>query len=115
VLEKDYEIVGTLNGGAAVLHEWTRLKPDLVVLDISMGDLNGIEVARRLRKSGCDSRIIFLTIHQDPEFVRAALDAGASGYVLKSRMRAELTLAINSVLSDKSFVSPGIGERYRTI
>jgi len=111
MLEKDYEIVGAFQDGASVLREWTKLRPDLVVLDISMGDPDGIEVARQLRSSGCNSQIIFLTIHQDPEFVRAAVGAGGSGYVLKSRMRTELALAIHSVLSGKSFVSPVIVEK----
>src|SRR5215813_7729672 len=114
MLEKDYEIVGAFQDGASVLREWTKLRPDLVVLDISMGDPDGIEVAHQLRSSGCNSQIIFLTIHQDPEFLRAARDAGAAGYVLKSRMRAELALAIHSALSGKRFVSPSIGEKLRT-
>lgn len=108
LLEKDYEIVGVLSDGASVLRDWPSLKPDLIVLDISIGEPNGIETARRLRNSGCTSKIIFLTIHQSPEFVKAAIDAGGAGYVIKSRMSKELGLAINAVLSGKQFISPSL-------
>jgi len=106
MLGKDYQVVGALHDGESVLHDWPRLHPDLIVLDISMGDSNGIEVARRLRNSGCDSQIIFLTIHRDPDFVKAAFAAGGSGYVLKSRMSKDLILAIEAALSGKQFISP---------
>jgi len=109
-LEKDYEIVGALHDGESLLHEWTRLRPNVIVLDISMGEANGIEVARRLRNSGCNSQIIFLTIHRDPEFVKAALEAGGSGYVVKSRMGKDLAVAIDAALSGKRFVSASLAE-----
>jgi DNA-binding NarL/FixJ family response regulator len=110
ILEKKYEILGTFHDGQSVLREWTRLQPNLIVLDISMGDPNGIEVAERLRESGCNSQIVFLTIHKDPEYVKAALKAGGSGYVLKSRMFKDLGLAIDAALSGRTFISPSIGE-----
>lgn len=110
ILEKDYEIVGALHDGESVLRDWTRLKANLIVLDISMGDTNGIELARRLRNSGCRSQIVFLSVHQDPEFVNAALDAGGSAYVVKSRMRRDLATAIEAALSGKHFVSPSLSE-----
>ena len=110
MLEKDYEIVGALHDGESVLHDWTRLRPNVIVLDISMGEANGIEVARRLRNSGCNSQIIFLTIHRDPEFVKAALEAGGSGYVVKSRMGKDLAVAIDAALSGKRFVSASLAE-----
>lgn len=106
MLGRDYQVVGALHDGESVLHDWSRLQPDLIVLDISMGDSNGIEVAQRLRNSGCDSQIIFLTIHRDPDFVKAAFEAGGAGYVLKSRMSKDLVLAIEAALSGKHFVSP---------
>jgi CheY-like chemotaxis protein len=107
ILAKDFEVVGALHDGESVLRQWTRWRPSVIVLDISMGDPNGIEVARQLKSSGCNSQIIFLTIHKDPEFVRAALEAGGSGYVLKSTMGKDLRPAIDAVLSGKRFVSPG--------
>jgi len=110
ILENNYEIVGTLYDGESVLRVWTRLKADLIVLDISMENMNGLEVARRLRNSGCKSKIVFLTVHRDPEFVRAALDAGGSAYVVKSRMWKDLAPAIEAALSGKHFVSATIGK-----
>lgn len=107
MLEKEFDVVGAFHNGESVLRQWTRLRPSVIILDISVGDPNGIELARRLRSSGCKSQIIFLTIHKDPEFVRAALDAGGSGYVLKSTMGKDLRPAIDAALSGKLFVSPG--------
>jgi len=76
VLEEDYDIVATVKNGASVLSESPLLKPDIIVLDISMGELSGIDVARRLRDSGCNSKIIFLTVHEDADFVCAAMGVG---------------------------------------
>jgi DNA-binding NarL/FixJ family response regulator len=104
-LEEDYDILATMKDGASVLRDGPRLRPDVIVLDISMGEPNGIDVARQLRDSGCDSKIIFLTVHQDPDFVRAALGAGASGYVIKSRLGLDLVSAIHAALAGKLFVS----------
>ena len=72
--------------------------PDLIILDISLGDMTGFEVARRLKKSGNTAKIIFLTVHEDIDFVRAAFDLGASGYVFKSRISSDLITAIDTVL-----------------
>ena len=108
MLEKDYDIVGAVRGGASVLLDWPRLKPDVIVLDISMGETNGIDVARHLRDSGCDSKIIFLTVHEDPDYVKAAMGAGGSGYVLKTRLGSDLGSAIHAVLSGKLFVSASL-------
>jgi DNA-binding NarL/FixJ family response regulator len=108
MLEKDYQIVGAVKGGIPVLREWPRLRPDVIVLDISMGEPSGIEVARNLRDSGCDSKIVFLTVHEDPDFVKAAMGAGGSGYVVKSRLSMDLASAIRAVLSGKLFVSASL-------
>ena len=67
-----------------------NLKPDMIILDISIGDLNGFEITRRLKANKCSSKIIFLTVHEEFEFVRAAFDAGALGYVFKSRLSSDL-------------------------
>ena len=108
MLEKDYEILAAVHDGNSVLRDWPRLRPDLIVLDISLGEPNGLEVAQRLRNTGCSSKIVFLTIHQGPDFVKAALDAGGSGYVVKSRMSKDLILAIHAALSGKQFISPSL-------
>jgi DNA-binding NarL/FixJ family response regulator len=108
ILESDYDIVGAVTGGDAVLRDFRRLKPDIIVLDISIGEPNGIDVARNLRDSGCDSKIVFLTIHDDSDFVRAAMGAGGSGYVLKSRLSIDLKRALKAVISGKLFVSASL-------
>lgn len=104
-LRKAYDIVAAVKDGESVLKEYPRLRPDVIVLDISMGDLSGIDVARRLRDSGCRSKIIFLTVHEDSDFVNAAMGTGASAYVVKSRMSTDLISAIEAALAGKLFVS----------
>jgi DNA-binding NarL/FixJ family response regulator len=105
VLERDYKIVAALKDGVAVVRECLRLKPDVIVLDISLGDVNGIELARQLRDCGCYSKVVFLTVHEDYDFVNAAIGAGALGYVVKSHLSTDLISAIKAVLADKFFVS----------
>lgn len=105
ILEPEYEIVASLLNGRAVLDNWSRLKPDVIVLDISMGEPNGIDVALELRESGCEAKIVFLTIHSDQDFVDAAMGAGGSGYVIKSRLRCDLVEALSAVLAEREFVS----------
>lgn len=104
----NYEIVAALTDGAAVLQEYSTLRPDVIVLDISMGGFSGIDVARHLRDSGCHSKIVFLTVHEDSDFLNAAMGAGGSAYVVKSRLSTDLISAIKAVLSGKHFVSPSL-------
>ena len=108
MLRQHYAIAAAVKSGAAVLREYGRLEPDVIILDISMGDLSGIEVARQLRDSGCRAKIIFLTVHEDADFVNAAMGAGASAYVVKSRQYSDLFAALDAVLSGKLFVSPNL-------
>jgi DNA-binding NarL/FixJ family response regulator len=103
---KRYEVVAALRSGAAVLREYRRLSPDIIVLDISMELLSGIDVACHLRDHGCGSKIIFLTVHEDSDYISAAMGAGGSAYVVKSRLGSDLIPAINAALSDRMFVSP---------
>lgn len=105
VLEKDYDVVAAIKDGGLVVEDCLRLKPDVAVLDISMGEINGIELARELRDSGCRSKVVFLTIHEDYDFVNAAIGAGALAYVVKSRLSTDLISAVKAVLADKFFVS----------
>jgi DNA-binding NarL/FixJ family response regulator len=104
-LSTEFEVVGKVGDGQALFDEALRLEPDVIVTDISMPILNGIEAAERLRDSGCKSRIVFLTIHSDAEFVRRCLSAGAFGYVAKPRMASELIPAIREALDGRIFVS----------
>jgi DNA-binding NarL/FixJ family response regulator len=110
LLKRDcqYKVVGALSNGAAVLREYRRLSPDVIVLDISMDLLSGIDVAQHLRDAGCHSKIIFLTVHEDSDYITAAMGAGGSAYVVKSRLSTDLIPAINAVLSHKIFVSPSL-------
>ena len=107
-VDNHYEVVAAVLDGAAVLREYSRLKPDVIVLDISMQVLSGIDVAQHLRDRGCNSKIVFLTVHDDSDFVNAAMGAGGLGYVLKTRLGTDLIPAINAVLSNKLFVSPSL-------
>lgn len=105
LLESEFEIVGKVGNGQALFEEAVRLKPDVIVSDISMPILNGIEAADRLKESGCESRIVFLTVHFDADFVRRCLSTGAFGYVVKSRITTELIPAIREALEGHIFVS----------
>lgn len=106
--DKQYEVVGTVNDGDAILREYSRLRPDLIILDISLGELSGIDIARNLMESGCHSKIVFLTVHEDSDFMNAAMGAGASGYVVKSRLSTDLISALNAALSGRIFVSSSL-------
>jgi DNA-binding NarL/FixJ family response regulator len=103
-----FEVVGAVSDGSTALAECLRLRPDIVILDISMGEVCGIDVARKLRDAGCYCKIIFLTVHEDIDFKTAALAAGGSAYVVKPHLGKDLILAINAVLSDKLFISGAV-------
>jgi DNA-binding NarL/FixJ family response regulator len=111
-LEPEFEVVGKVLDGQLLLQEAIRLKPDVIVSDISMPVLNGIEAADQLKESGCQSRIVFLTVHSDPDFVRACLATGALGYVVKSRIGTELLPAIREALAGHIFISDHPTGRY---
>ena len=108
LLEPEFEIVKTFSDGQQLLEEAPHLEPDVLVLDISMPILNGIDAARRLRSAGCSAKVVFLTVHREPEYVEAGFTAGAEGYVLKSQLVSDLPLALREVLAGRSFVSPSI-------
>jgi DNA-binding NarL/FixJ family response regulator len=105
MLEPSYRVSAALCNGASVLERVSVLRPDLVILDISLGDLTGFEVARRLKDIGCSAKIIFLSVHEDIDFVNAAFELGACGYVFKSRITADLTKAIDIVFNGGQFAS----------
>jgi DNA-binding NarL/FixJ family response regulator len=105
LLESQYEVVTMVTDGQSVIDEASRLAPDVLVLDISMPALNGIAAARRLRAQGFSKKIIFLTVHGDPDYVSAAVAAGAHGYVIKSRLASDLPLALKEVIAGRQFIS----------
>jgi len=106
MLGADYEIVGKVADGNSVCAAVEEFMPDLVVLDISMGERSGIEICRQLREQGYSGQIVFLTVHEDNDFVSAAIGAGGRGYVIKSRMSIDLETALKTVLADRIFISP---------
>ena len=110
LLEPEFDVVQTVGDGKALLAAVASLDPNVVVLDISMPVLNGIEAARQLKAKASRAKIVFLTVHRDPDYIRAALAAGALGYVVKCRLASDLLLALREVLAGRSFVSLSIKE-----
>jgi DNA-binding NarL/FixJ family response regulator len=104
MLQKDFEIAGIVTDSTLIVQEAVKLKPDVILLDISMPELNGFEVTKLLRDQHCSAKVILLTVHEEFEFIRAAFDAGASGYVFKSRISADLRSAIQAVHLGKVFI-----------
>jgi len=105
LLGTSYDVVGTASNGRELVAEAIRLDPDVIVLDITMPVMDGIDAARELRVRGIRARLVFLTIHDEEEFVRACLDQGGKGYVLKVHMKAHLIPAIEAALMGCTFVS----------
>lgn len=103
ILESHYDIVGTAPNGKSAIAAFEATTPDVLVLDISMPGLNGIEVARRLRSAGCQAAIVFLSGNE--EFASAALKAGGSGFVSKPQISSDLLVAIREALAGRVFVS----------
>lgn len=106
--ENAYRVLASIIDGNTVVREYLRLRPDVLILDISLGDLSGIDIARQLRDSGCRAKIIFLTVHEDRDYVNAAIGAGGAAYVVKSRLNLDLIRAIKAVLANKLFVSANL-------
>ncbi len=107
-LEAEFEVLDTFGNGLALLEAASRLEPDICVLDISMPVLNGLETATRLKQCGSTAKIVFLAIVDDPDYVKAAFQLGASGYVVKGRMLSDLRPAIKETLAGRIFVSSSI-------
>ncbi len=105
LLEPTFDVVGCVEDGESLVEAAGNLHPDVIVTDISMPKLDGIEAANRLKESG-SSKIVFLTAHADPDFVQAALKTGALAYVTKLRIGTDLLVAIGEALAGHIFVSP---------
>jgi DNA-binding NarL/FixJ family response regulator len=106
MLEPEFDLVGSVEDGQALLTAAKSLKPDVILLDISMPILNGIDAARRLRKILPSARLIFLTMHAGADYVAETFRAGAMGYLLKRAAASELIIAIRTVLEGHHYVSP---------
>ena len=107
-LEVEYSIVCAVGDGQELLDVESKCKPDVIILDISMPTMNGIEAATRLRQRGSTAKIVFLTVHEEPDFLKAATAVGALGYVIKSRLANDLRFAVNEAMAGRRFISPSI-------
>ena len=106
LLEAQCELVGTVEDGRILVETAVKVQPDLVLLDISMPRLNGIDAARKLKKQVPNAKLIFVTMHADAAYVNAAFKAGASGYLLKRSAAKELVQAVQSVMSGNFYITP---------
>ena len=110
LLEPEYAVVGSVSDGRSLLTAAAELKPDVIVLDIAMPLLNGLDAARQLKKTMPAIKLIFLTMNEDSNVANEAFRAGASGYLLKTSASSELSKAINEALCGRSYVTPVIAQ-----
>ncbi len=110
LLESEYEIVATVVDGPSLASTAQETEPDAIVTDISMPGCNGIEALRQIRQAGIAAKVILLTMHDDAEYAVEALQAGASGYVLKQSATIELQAAICEALADRVYITPMIAK-----
>ncbi len=109
LLKPHFEIVGTATDGASLVSEALRLSPDVIVTDITMPVMSGIDAAHQLQElqaSAFSAKIVFLTVHSEAQFVKACLEEGALGYVLKAHMRTHLIPAIQAALAGQTYICP---------
>jgi DNA-binding NarL/FixJ family response regulator len=108
---KDVEVVGEAGDGREAVRRVDQLQPDLVLMDLSMPKLNGMEAIKEIKNQYPEMKIIALTVHRTEEYIRATLQAGADGYVLKDASQKELLMAIDYVMKGKQYLSPGISDQ----
>ncbi len=106
LLEPEFEVVDVVSNGQELVESAKTHLPDIIVADVTMPLLNGIEAAIRIREAGVESKIIFLTMHRDVAYARRAIESGASGYVLKHSVSSELVTAIADAIDGKTYISP---------
>lgn len=106
LLAQEFDLVGVVEDGRALVEAAGKLRPDVIVTDVTMPHLNGIDALIQLRQSGDRVPVVFLTMHRDVSFARRALDAGASGFVLKHSAPAELLSALRAALEGKTYLTP---------
>jgi DNA-binding NarL/FixJ family response regulator len=110
VLDTDYELVGMVSDGRALVEAALRLRPDVIILDIGLPQLNGIDAAHHIKKAVPGTKMLFLTMHDSPTYLHNALTVGASGYVLKTACIRDLTAALQEVIKGRLYVTSGFGE-----
>jgi DNA-binding NarL/FixJ family response regulator len=98
LLGSEFQIVGTVSSGSSALDEVWHCTPDIILLDVDLGDMSGFVVAEQLRRTGCPAKIVFLSIHQSIEFIQAARDLGAAGYVSKSHISRDLVKVLRAAV-----------------
>jgi DNA-binding NarL/FixJ family response regulator len=106
LLEPDCDVVGAVGDGRALLEAVPKLRPDVVVLDVAMPQLNGLDAARQLKRSMPDVKVVFLTVNEDPDLAAEAFRAGGSAFLLKNSAASELLQAIQDVSEGRSYVTP---------
>jgi len=106
LLNSQSAVVDAVDNGQALVDLTRESNPDVVIVDIEMPGINGIEAVRQIKKSGSTAKVVFLTVHEDPDMVPLCFEAGALGFVVKSRLASDLIPAIQLVLSNHTFVSP---------
>ncbi|NWF57309.1 MAG: response regulator transcription factor [Syntrophaceae bacterium] len=109
--EPDLEIAGEAQDGQEAIRCVEKMKPNLVLMDLSMPRMNGMDAIREIKKRAPDTKVLVLTVHKTDEYIVATLQAGADGYVLKDSTNAELRMAIKTVLGGNFFISPGISAK----
>src|SRR6516164_3749645 len=108
LLADNFELVGTVEDGLALVAAAKKLRPDVIVADITMPHLNGIDALARLKKVDPDIKVVFLTMHQNAAYARRTLEAGATGFVVKHSAPAELVIAIQAALKGETFITPAL-------
>src|SRR5512139_1921928 len=109
--DPELEIAGEAEDGQEAIRCVEKLKPTLVLMDLSMPRMNGMDAIREIKKRAPDTKVLVLTVHKTDEYIVATLQAGADGYVLKDSTNVELRMAIKTVLGGKFFISPGISAK----
>lgn len=113
LLEDDFELVGIVSTGQALIEEATRLSPEVLVVDISMPVINGLDAVRQLKQTGSSAKVLFLTMHADARLLSEAFRCGAGGYVLKSSAGEELVFAIREVIAGRRYITPTIAAEWK--
>ena len=115
MLETTFDLVGTASDGRSLVDQAIRLKPDVILADITMPVLNGIDALVELRRAGVDAKVVFLTMHVDATYAGSALQAGASGFVLKHEAAHEVVEALQAALRGRRFLSREIAEALEAV
>jgi DNA-binding NarL/FixJ family response regulator len=106
LISTEFEVVAVFEDGSLLAGLMHKINPDLIVLDITLPGLNGIEIAALLQKTGTSAKIVFFTVHADPDYAREAFHLGAMGFVVKMRLASDLMPALRAALSGQRFLSP---------